>query len=178
VNIKGVNAGDMQLTPAVLADIYLGKITKWNDPAIVKLNPKLPLSDATINVVHRSDGSGTTFIFTHYLSQVSADWKSKVGENTSVEGSFTPALSAAIRASFHFVILPRKMSARTGPVNLRSPVTPGRLSIGTSPPSTVGKCMSWPGAALSCSSVIGPSDAPKNTVSFVICLMPAPDPSD
>jgi phosphate transport system substrate-binding protein len=85
VNVAGVKPGEMKLTPAVLADIYLGKITKWNDAAIAKLNPDLKLPEASINVVHRSDGSGTTFIFTHYLSQVSADWKSKVGENTSVE---------------------------------------------------------------------------------------------
>ncbi|MFZ0694178.1 MAG: phosphate ABC transporter substrate-binding protein PstS [Alphaproteobacteria bacterium] len=85
VNIKGINAGDMKLTPQILADIYLGKITKWNDPAITKLNSNLTLPDATINVVHRSDGSGTSFIFTHYLSQMSPEWQSKVGENTSVE---------------------------------------------------------------------------------------------
>jgi len=85
VNLKGVNAGDIKLTGAVLADIYLKKITKWDDPAIAKLNPNAKLSNATITVVHRSDGSGTTFIFTHYLSQVSPDWKQKVGENTSVE---------------------------------------------------------------------------------------------
>jgi phosphate transport system substrate-binding protein len=85
VNLPGVNAGDMKLTPAVLADIYLGKIAKWNDPAIAQLNPGLNLPDSSVNVVHRSDGSGTSFIFTHYLSQVSEEWKSKVGENTSVE---------------------------------------------------------------------------------------------
>ena len=85
VNIKGINAGDMKLTPQILADIYLGKITKWNDAAITKLNSSLTLPDATINVVHRSDGSGTSFIFTHYLSQTSPEWQSKVGENTSVE---------------------------------------------------------------------------------------------
>ena len=85
VNLSGIKAGDMKLTPAVLADIYLGKIKKWNDPALVKLNPGLSLPDKAINVVHRSDGSGTTFIFTHYLSQVSPEWKAKVGENTSVQ---------------------------------------------------------------------------------------------
>lgn len=85
VNIAGVNPGDMKLTPTVLADIYLGKITKWNDPAVTQLNPGLKLPGSNINVVHRSDGSGTTFIFTHYLSQVSPEWQSKVGENTSVE---------------------------------------------------------------------------------------------
>ncbi|MGB8275869.1 MAG: phosphate ABC transporter substrate-binding protein PstS [Alphaproteobacteria bacterium] len=85
VNIAGVKPGDMKLTPSVLADIYLGKITKWDNPAIAKLNPGLSLPNASINVVHRSDGSGTTFIFTHYLSQVSPEWKSQVGENTSVE---------------------------------------------------------------------------------------------
>ena len=79
VNIEGVAAGKLKLSGAVLADIYLGKITKWNDPAIPKLNPGVNLPDRAITVVHRSDGSGTTFIFTHYLSEVSADWKTKVG---------------------------------------------------------------------------------------------------
>ena len=69
----------------MLADIYLGKIQKWNDPAIGALNPDLKLGDATISVVHRSDGSGTTFNFANYLSKVSEEWKSKVGEGTSVQ---------------------------------------------------------------------------------------------
>ena len=85
VNIKGINAGDLKLTSVVIADIYLKKITKWNDAAIATLNPGVNLPDEAITVVHRSDGSGTTFIFTHYLSQVSPEWKQKVGENTSVE---------------------------------------------------------------------------------------------
>ncbi|HEX4495440.1 MAG TPA: phosphate ABC transporter substrate-binding protein PstS [Thermoanaerobaculia bacterium] len=84
VNIPGIGPGKLRLTGPVLADIYLGKVAKWNDPAIVKLNPGVKLPDTAISVVHRSDGSGTTFIFTHYLSGVSPDWKSKVGENTSV----------------------------------------------------------------------------------------------
>jgi len=67
-----------------LASIYLGKITKWNDPALVALNKEIKLPDSNITVVHRSDGSGTTFIFTNYLSKVSADWKSNVGEGTAV----------------------------------------------------------------------------------------------
>ena len=85
VNIEGVKAGDMMLDGDTLAKIYLGTITKWDDPAIKKLNPKLTLPSAAIAVVHRSDGSGTTFNFTDYLSKVSADWKSKVGEGTAVE---------------------------------------------------------------------------------------------
>ena len=85
VNIEGVKAGDMALDGETLANIYLGKITKWDDPAIKKLNPKLSLPSAAIAVVHRADGSGTTFNFTDYLSKVSADWKSKVGSGTAVE---------------------------------------------------------------------------------------------
>jgi phosphate transport system substrate-binding protein len=85
VNIAGVKPGEMRLTPTVLADIYLGKITKWNDPAIVALNPKLSLPDQAIAVVRRADGSGTTFIFTNYLSKVSPEWKQKVGEGTAVQ---------------------------------------------------------------------------------------------
>jgi phosphate transport system substrate-binding protein len=85
INIPGVAAGQMTLDGPTIADIYLGKITKWNDPAIAKLNPGLQLPDLGIAVVHRSDGSGTTFIFTDYLSKVSPEWKDKVGEDTSVE---------------------------------------------------------------------------------------------
>jgi phosphate transport system substrate-binding protein len=85
VNIEGVKAGDMALDGDTLAKIYLGTITKWDDPAIKKLNPKLNLPSTAIAVVHRADGSGTTFNFTDYLSKVSADWKSKVGSGTAVE---------------------------------------------------------------------------------------------
>jgi phosphate transport system substrate-binding protein len=84
VNVAGVKPGQMHLTGQVLADIYLGKIAKWNDPAIAKLNASASLPDQAITVVHRSDGSGTTFIWVNYLSKVSPEWKSKVGEGTSV----------------------------------------------------------------------------------------------
>jgi phosphate transport system substrate-binding protein len=84
VNIKGIAPGQLKLTGPVLGDIYLGKITKWSDPAIKALNPTLALPDAAIAPVRRADGSGTTFIFTNYLSKVSPEWKSKVGEGTAV----------------------------------------------------------------------------------------------
>ena len=84
VNIKGVAPGQLKLNGQVLGDIYLGKITKWNDPAIVALNPGLALPDATIAPVRRADGSGTTFGFTNYLSKVNPEWKAKVGEGTAV----------------------------------------------------------------------------------------------
>ncbi|WP_353093223.1 phosphate ABC transporter substrate-binding protein PstS [Methylibium sp.] len=84
VNIKGIAPGQMKLTGQVLGDIYLGKITKWNDPAITALNAGVTLPDATIAAVRRADGSGTTFLFTNYLSKVNADWKAKVGEGTAV----------------------------------------------------------------------------------------------
>src|SRR6266849_2777950 len=85
VNLPGIQAGQMTLDGPTIANIYLGKITKWSDPAIAKLNPGLKLPDTAIAVVHRSDGSGTTFIFTNYLSKVSAEWKDKVSEGTAVE---------------------------------------------------------------------------------------------
>jgi phosphate transport system substrate-binding protein len=84
VNLEGVKPGELKLTGPVLADIYLGKITKWNDPAMAKLNPGVKLPDSEITVVHRSDGSGTTFIWVNYLSKVNTEWKQKVGEGTSV----------------------------------------------------------------------------------------------
>jgi phosphate transport system substrate-binding protein len=83
-NIPGVSKEQIKLTPDVLADIYLKKITKWSDSRIKALNPNLKLPDQDIAVIHRSDGSGTTFIFTNYLSKVSTDWKNKVGNATSV----------------------------------------------------------------------------------------------
>jgi len=82
-NIPGVNA-ELKFTGEVLANIFLGKISTWNDPAIAKLNPGVNLPSQPIVVVHRSDGSGTTFIFTDYLSKVSPEWKSAVGKGTSV----------------------------------------------------------------------------------------------
>jgi phosphate transport system substrate-binding protein len=85
VNIEGIAAGQMKLTGKVLGDIYLGKITRWNDAAITALNPGLKLPDDTIAPVRRADGSGTSFIFTNYLSKVNAEWKEKVGEGTAVK---------------------------------------------------------------------------------------------
>ncbi|MFZ0116766.1 MAG: phosphate ABC transporter substrate-binding protein PstS, partial [Xanthobacteraceae bacterium] len=85
VNLDGVKSGDLRLDGDTLARIFLGQITKWDDPAIQKLNPNAKLPSQPIVVVHRSDGSGTTFIWTDYLSKVSPEWKSKVGANTSVE---------------------------------------------------------------------------------------------
>jgi phosphate transport system substrate-binding protein len=83
-NIPGVS-GEVKFTPDALAGIFLGKITKWNDKALSSVNPGMNLPDKDIIVIHRSDGSGTTFIWTDYLSKVSADWKSEVGSNTSVK---------------------------------------------------------------------------------------------
>ena len=85
VNLPGIQPGQMTLDGPTIADIYLGNITKWDDPAIAKLNPGVKLPSTAIAVVHRSDGSGTTFIFTNYLSKVSPEWKAKVSEGTSVQ---------------------------------------------------------------------------------------------
>lgn len=84
INVKGIAAGQLRLDGQVLGDIYLGKITKWNDPAVKALNPDLALPDAAIAPVRRADGSGTTFNFTNYLSRVHPEWKAKVGEGTAV----------------------------------------------------------------------------------------------
>ena len=84
VNIAGVAPGQLKLTGQVLGDIFLGKIVKWNDPAITGLNAGVGLPDAAISPVRRADGSGTSFIFTNYLSKVNPEWKSKVGEGTAV----------------------------------------------------------------------------------------------
>jgi phosphate transport system substrate-binding protein len=85
VNLQGIKPGQLKLTGAVLADIFMGKVAKWNDPEIVALNPGLKLPTQDILVVRRADGSGTTFIFTNYLSKVSPTWKEKIGEGTAVQ---------------------------------------------------------------------------------------------
>jgi len=84
VNIAGLKPGQLKLTGPVLAEIFLGKVTRWNDPAITGLNAGVKLPDAQIAVVHRADGSGTSFLFTNYLSKVSPEWKEKVGDGTAV----------------------------------------------------------------------------------------------
>lgn len=84
VNVPGVKQGQLKLTPTALADIYLGKIAKWNDPALVALNPGVTLPDQAITTVYRSDGSGTTWVFTNYLQKVSTPWKEKVGFGKAV----------------------------------------------------------------------------------------------
>src|SRR5262249_21480079 len=85
VNVEGLQPGELVLDGPTLAKIFLGEIKTWNDPAIAKLNPNAKLPNQAIAIVHRSDGSGTTYNFTYYLSDVSPDWKSKVGTNTAVE---------------------------------------------------------------------------------------------
>jgi len=85
VNIKGIKAGQLTLDGPTLAKIFLGQIATWSDPAIAKLNPGLKLPSQAIAIVHRSDGSGTTFLFSNYLSKVSPDWENKVGYGTSIE---------------------------------------------------------------------------------------------
>ncbi|HEX3994687.1 MAG TPA: phosphate ABC transporter substrate-binding protein PstS [Acetobacteraceae bacterium] len=84
VNLEGIEPGQMRFTGPLLADIYLGKIKKWNDPAIAAVNPGVKLPDQAVTVVHRSDGSGTTYNWVDYLSKVSPEWKAKVGIGTSV----------------------------------------------------------------------------------------------
>jgi len=85
VNLEGIEPGKLRLTPALLADVFMGKVKTWNDPAVAAANPGVSLPSTKINIVHRSDGSGTSFNFTNYLSKVSPEWKSKVGEGTSVQ---------------------------------------------------------------------------------------------
>jgi len=84
INVQGIQTGRLKLTPTLLADIFLGKITKWNDPAIKKVNPDLSLPHKDITVVHRADGSGTTWIFTNYLDKISREWSEKVGTAKAV----------------------------------------------------------------------------------------------
>jgi phosphate transport system substrate-binding protein len=85
VNIEGIKPGQIQFTGPLLADVYLGKIKNWNDSAIARINPDLRLPNAAITVVHRSDGSGTTFNFVNYLSKPSPEWRARIGEGTAIE---------------------------------------------------------------------------------------------
>ena len=85
VNVQGLKGGELKLSAPVLADIFLGKVAKWNDPALTTLNPNLSLPDQDINVVHRADGSGTTWIFTNYLDKVSEEWRASIGVGKAVE---------------------------------------------------------------------------------------------
>lgn len=85
VNVEGITPGQIKFTGDIIANIYSGKITKWNDPAIVALNSDIKLPAQNIAVVHRSDGSGTTFLFTNWLSKVNADWKATIGDGTAVK---------------------------------------------------------------------------------------------
>ncbi len=85
INVQGIGQRGLRLEGPLLADIFLGKVTKWNDPRIVALNPGVALPDATINVVYRSDGSGTTFVWTEYLGMVSEEWRTRIGANQSVQ---------------------------------------------------------------------------------------------
>jgi len=84
-NVRGIGTGELRFSRKLLADIYLGNVKKWDDPAIAALNPSAKLPNQAISVVHRSDGSGTTFLFTNYMSKISPQWKEKVGEGTSVK---------------------------------------------------------------------------------------------
>jgi phosphate transport system substrate-binding protein len=112
VHLAGIKAGEIVLDGPTLAGIYLGNITQWDDPAIKKLNPKVSLPHQAITTVHRSDGSGTTFNFIDYLSKVSPDWKSKVGEGTAVTGRMELAARAipALRPTCSRSTVPSDMS--------------------------------------------------------------------
>jgi phosphate transport system substrate-binding protein len=104
-NLPGIDSGKIQLTGPIIANMYLGKITSWNDPAIKQINPNVTLPNKNITIVHRSDGSGTTGIFTHYLSAVSPDWQSKVGAGTTVNwptgvgGKGSSGVAAAVKGT-------------------------------------------------------------------------------
>lgn len=123
VNLPGIGAGKLHLDGKTLADIYLGKVKNWNDPEITALNKGMKLPDTRITVVHRSDGSGTTFIFTNYLSKISPEWKAKVGNDTSVswpagvggkgnEGvaSFVERIKGAIGYNEYAYVMQNKMA--------------------------------------------------------------------
>jgi phosphate transport system substrate-binding protein len=129
INVKGIEPGQLRLTGAVIADIFLGKITKWDDAAIKALNPSLALPDQAINVVRRADGSGTTFIWTNYLSKVSKEFKDTVGEGTAVNwkvgagGKGNEGVAAMVRqlpGSFGYVEYAYVKQAKMNWVNVQN----------------------------------------------------------
>ncbi len=142
INVAGVASGTLKLDGATLANIYLGKIVKWNDPALAALNPDVKLPDQNITVVHRSDGSGTTFIFTNYLSKVSANWKSAVGEGTAVSwkagtgGKGNEGVASyvqRIKGSIGYVEYAYALQNKMNPVQMKNRdggfVSPGEVSF-------------------------------------------------
>ena len=119
VNVEGVKAGDLTLDGPTLARIFLGEIKSWNDAALRKLNPSLKLPSQPIAVVHRSDGSGTTFVFTDYLSKMSADWRSKVGSITAVDWP----VGAGARGNEGVAAMVARIKARSDTSNTPMPST-------------------------------------------------------
>ena len=132
VNIKGITPGQIKMTGQVLGDIYLGKVTKWNDAALTALNPGVPLPDAAIAVVRRADGSGTSFLFTNYLSKVNAEWKAKVGEGTAVNwptgagGKGNEGVSAFVQRLPNSIGYVEYAYAKQNKMSLRAAAEPGR----------------------------------------------------
>jgi len=144
VNIPGVKPGELVLDGPTVAQIYLGKINKWNDPAIKKLNPELKLPDLAIANIHRADGSGTTFNFTYYLDQVSPEWKDKVGSATTVEwpsGIGAKGRQIPLSASKHAEIQAKLDISSNLATILLEPTQRWRMSCGwrqTGPASQIG----------------------------------------
>ncbi|MCL5275107.1 MAG: phosphate ABC transporter substrate-binding protein PstS [Chloroflexi bacterium] len=146
-NVKGITTA-ITLNSDVIANIYLGKIEKWNDPAIAALNPGVTFPDTPINVVHRSDGSGTTFIFSSFLSAVSADWKSGPGAGTAVEwpvdklkrgqgGKGNPGVAAAIQNTEGAIGYVELAYARNNNILFAKQVNAAGKTVEASIPSTV-----------------------------------------
>ncbi|NOY80105.1 MAG: phosphate ABC transporter substrate-binding protein PstS [Kiritimatiellaeota bacterium] len=131
VNIKGITANRLKMTPDILADVFLGRIVKWNDPRIRAANPGVPLPSRGITVVHRADGSGTTWIFTNYLSKISSVWKSRVGNGKAVSwpvgvgGKGNEGVAAfvrKVRGAIGYVEYAYALQSRMATVQLRNRV--------------------------------------------------------
>ena len=144
VNIAGIKPGELKLSGAVLGDIYLGKITKWNDAAIESLNGSLALPDAAIAPVRRADGSGTSFLFTNYLSKVNTELKTKVGEGTEsdMNSAADPRIKAAVVAApaLGFTFSPDGLKNSRCPCSYGAPTTTSSFRTRATPNSFGSRC--------------------------------------
>ena len=181
VNLNGVNPGDIKLTGELLADIFIGKITTWSDKRIKEMNPGVKLPDEYITVIHRADGSGTTFTFTEYLSKVSADWKDKVGAGaavkwpaaTSVGGKGNEGVAAnvsRVKNSIGYVEYAYAKKNKLSHINLKNKdgnvVAPDDLTFAAAAAGT--DWSKFPAMAASLTDAAGAKSWPITTATFIL----------
>lgn len=191
VNLDGINAGDLRITGPVLAEVFMGTIAKWNDPKLVALNPGKPLPDMQITIVHRADGSGTTFNWTDYLSSVSPEWDQRVGRGAAVKwpGAYSvggkgnegvAANVARIKGSIGYVEYAYVKKNRLAYMKLQNKdgvfVNPDDKSFAAA--AAGADWFSVPGMGLSIVNQSGKDTWPVSTASFIIMYKDPKNPKD